>query len=306
MRNDEISKYNTFLFTLKTIGIDPQIIQTHQIIDSAIKKNNENVFDSLDIIPGPFGELIKVDHDNNAIEIYKIQDYFYSKQVFNIDTGDIIFEEVGDKNIIKDMGYFEPFLYRKLMDNEEKDYSEVRRVMFNDKIKFSSKRIEEKNDLIRKELPELKENISKYLNDFYAHDGVRKIVDKIEDAYNYRGTYKMFDSDNLSNDMLWLINRKLRFDFLVSEKEMFDKISPFPLFDLVTDYSKYGREKEDRIANRINNIASKVYTQIDSFNNRKNEISKKMVFFDGEMKSIKRHTLMYVRRTKELNDKEKY
>lgn len=306
MRNDEISKYNTFLFTLKTIGIDPQIIQTHQIIDSAIKKNNENVFDTLDIIPGPYGELVKIDYDNNAIEIYNVQDYFYSKQVFNMNTGDIIFEEVGDKNLIKDIEYFEPFLYGKLIDNEEKDYSEVRRTMFNDKIKFTSKKMEDKNDLIRDKLPSLKEDVSKYLNDFYAHDGVRKIVDNIEDAYNYRGSLKIFDSDNLSNDMLWLINRKLRFDFLVLEKEKFNKINSFPLFDLVSDYSKYGRKKEDKIANRINKIATKVYTRIDLFNKEKENALKKNFFYDGEIKSIKRHTYMYVRRTKELNEKEEY
>lgn len=304
MQMKYISKYNTFLDTLRSIGIDPLVLETNEIIDSVTRNNNEYDFNTKNIIPGPFGEIIKINYETNYIEIYSLQDYYYSKKVIDLSDGSLKLEEIGKTNPLKDITYFGYYLYNELLDIEEKDYSAVRRTIFNDKMKYSIKKLDDKNSKIREELPILKESITRYLSDFYAHDGVRRIIDKVDDAYNFRSNYKYFDSDELSGDTLWVINRKLRLDFLENEKVKFNSIDAFPLYDLIEEYSKYGKEKEDKIAFRINSITNKVYEKIDSFYKAKGEIQNKQCFYDGEIKSIKRHTLMFIRRTKELKEKE--
>ena len=71
-----ISKYNEYVRYLINIGIDPSLIEVSKVVDSAIKNNGNKLdFDTKNIIPGPFGELIKINYPDNQIEIYSIDEF---------------------------------------------------------------------------------------------------------------------------------------------------------------------------------------------------------------------------------------
>ena len=309
MTNDYMSKYNTYLIELRNKGIDPKIISCAKIIKSASITNNEYDFDTDNIISGPYGELVKINYETNDIEIYDREDNYVSMRMIDLTNGELKEEQIDETNFLQDIDFFGAYLYNRVLDNEEKDYSKVRREVFKDTVKSDIRRLEEKNNSIRENLPELKKDLSRYLSDFYAHDAIRKIIDKIDESYEYKNNYKLFESEELSGDMLWLINNKLRLDFLKRENESFNNITIFPLVDLIEDYSKYNRKEENKVVVRCTKIMNSVYKSLNEFYLNRTSIKNKNYYTESDLIAPKRHMKLFLRRAKEIqkeNDDEKY
>lgn len=304
MQLKDISKYNEFIRDLMRMGIDPNVISVSSIINRVVKTNNELDFDTNNIIPGPFGELIKINYNDNQIEIYSIDNFFFSEKIVDLNNGKVNYEKIGDINFLKDISFFGHYLYNFILDNIEKDYSKERRIKFNNHTKCEIKKQEIKNDLIKEELCKLRIRISPNLSNYYAHMGVRKIINQIEEAYSYRNTYKVFESDVLSGDVLWLINNKLRLDFLKKEAEKSNSISIFPLVDLFNEYEEYDSNNKKAIIN-CNTVMDNTNYALNAFYKVKDEINKKNKYLSVEEKYAKLNMKLFLKRSKELNKEEK-
>ena len=303
MPEEYVSKYNTFLRRLIEIGVDPKLVSVSHIVDMVSHSNNEMDFDTNNIIPGPFGELVKINYLDNQIEIYSIENCFYSEKVIDLETGKAKQERVDVSNFLEDINYYGGYLFDYILNNEEKDFSSARRIRFNNHTKCEIKKQEIRNDLIREELPKLKTRISPNLSDYYAHMGVRKIINQIDKAYNYRDTYKVFESDDLTNDMVWLINNKLRLDFLKKEAEKSSGISIFPLVDLVEEYTECDPNNKKAI-NNCNNVMNKVNYALNDFYKAKSEIIQSNKYLPVEEKYAKLNMKLFLRRAREINNEE--
>ena len=304
MPEEYMTKYNILLRKLIEIGVDPKLVSVSHIIDSVSHSNNELDFDTTSIIPGPFGELVKINYSDKQIEIYSIEDIYFSEKVIDLETGELKYEKVDTTNFIEDINYYGGFLLEYLINNEEKDYSNERRIRFNNHTKCDIKKQEIKNDLIREELPKLKEGISSNLSDYYAHIGVRKIINQIDKTYSYRKTYKPFESDELSGDMLWIINNKLRLDFLKKEAEKFGTISIFPLVDLIEEYLDFDPNNKKAVAN-CNKVIGNINNKLNYFYKIKSEINKNNGYLPVEEKYAKLNMKLFLKRARELNREEK-
>ena len=304
MPEEYLSKYNTFIRKLIEIGVDPRLVSFSHIIDMVSHSNNEVDFDTSNIIPGPFGELVKINYSDNQIEIYSIDNFYYSEKVVNLETGKAKQERVETSNFLDDINYYGTYLFDFIITSEEKDFSRVRRIRFNNHTKCEIKKQELTNDLIREELPKLKAKISSNLSDYYAHIGVRKIINQIDKVYNYRDTYKEFESDDLSNDMVWLINNKLRLDFLKEETEKSGSISIFPLVDLYNEYTEWDPNNKKAI-NNCNVVMNRVNYALNNFYKEKSEIIQSNKYLPEEEKYAKLNMKLFLRRAKEINKEEK-
>ena len=273
MPEEYVSKYNTLLRRLVEIGVDPKLLAVSQIIDSVSHSNNELDFDTSSIVAGPFGELVKINYSDNQIEIYNIEDIYFSEKVIDLETGELRYEKVDTTNFIRDVNYYGNYLYNFLINSEEKDYSHERRIRFNNYTKCDIKKQEIKNDLIRSKLPKLKEGISSNLSDYYAHIGVRKILNQIDKAYSFRDNYKIFESAELSSDMLWVINNKLRLDFLKKEEEKFNCITMFPIVDLIEEYLEFDPNNKKAISS-CNRVIGNINNILNNFHRTKTEINR--------------------------------
>lgn len=300
MEINNIAKYNNYVQRLAKIGVEPRILASSAVISSATFKNNDDDFETKNIISGPFGELIKINYDERNIEIYSLEQDNFMRKVIDMDDENHMEVTIFNYDLIEDINFFGHFIFNKLLDIEEKDYSAVRREVFKDKIKFSMIRQEENNKLVRDELDMLKSDISKYMRDFYAHDGVRKIIDKIDSIKNLKEEFKPFETDKVSRDTLWLINNKLKLDFLEEETEKFSSIDVFPLIDLIDDYSKYDREDTNKIVKRLTKVMNSVYDRVSVYTKNKDKIFSNRQYSDKEIKTLKRHSLLYIRRSKEI------
>lgn len=303
MPEEYVSKYNTLLRRLVEIGVDPKLITVSHIIDSVSHSKNELDFDTASIVPGPFGELVKINYSDNQIEIYTIEGVFYSEKVIDLETGELIYEKIDTTNFLEDLNYYGGYLFDYLIDNEEKDYSNERRIRFNNHTKCEIKKQEIKNDLIRQELPKLKEGISPNLSDYYAHIGVRKILNQIDKAYSFRDNYKIFESTKLSPDMLWVINNKLRLDFLKKEEEKFDCITMFPIVDLIEEYLDFDPNNKKAITS-CNRVIGNINNKLNNFHRVKTEISRNNSYLPVEEKYAKLNMKLFLRRARKLNKEE--
>ena len=310
--------YKDYIEDLIGKGIDPNLIEMSDVLRLCTEDEETCSYDfSTDnIISGPFGELIKIDYrSNKAIVYYTDIEDIYSIFEVDLSTGKII-GEIGDldtlfddqifsqeRNVHTDKLFLGSDLYEMIKDDEKYDYSPVYRTVNKDYLEDEINVMKKQNQLSRLKLPKIKKELEPYLNDFYCHDAVRKIIDRINDALEYKEEIKEFKSVELEPEMAKIIALKLKRDSLKKESEMFSRIDAFPLVDLILEYEAYNAPKTDKIANKITKVYNEVYSILSKYYDYRIDLINKKSEFSNQDKLKSKHTLLLLKRFNEIEEK---
>lgn len=306
--------YKDYIEKLIVKGINPNLIEMSDVLRLCTEDEETCSYDfnTDNIVSGPMGELIKIDYKNNkAIVYYTDIEDVYSFFEVDLTTGSVI-GEIGDlddlfddqifsqeRNIFTDRLFLGSELYDLIKNKEKYDYSSVYRTVSKDYLQDEINVRKKQNELSRLKLPKLKKKLEPFLNDFYCHDAVRRIIDKIDNAFEYKED-KEFKSIELDDEMTEIIALKVKRDSLKKESEMFARIDAFPLVDLMLEYKAYNSPKTDKIASKITKVYNEVYSILNNYFNYRIDLINNEEEFSNQNSLKSKHTLLLLKRFNEI------
>ena len=267
-------------------------------------------FDLSKIIAGPDGEIIKIDEEKDSVEIYySLIENTYCIKAFCLSTGESYSDSTMwfKTSVDASTDLYGEDVYKLLTDYVGGDFGAYYREVEKDNYELDENVLVLRTNSLRDYLYKIKSELLIIMKKNCRkkdpiNDGIIELIRYVEEAKNAHCEIKQFKTKELQDDMLEIINRKLKVDGLRRESQLQSKISIIPITNIIEEYDAYGTPKTRKMVIRFTKISVKVAKVLQDFELRKIELASLLMDSKKKKRMDSKHRAMKLQRKKELEE----